>query len=530
MAAHRSPRLAPHLVRLAGAFATAGALLVALAVTSGCDAFHDLTHEPNSGWCCITPSVCQRWSASGEPTPVPCTKPGEVCDEANTHCVPAECSSDQECSSDPARPVCADNRCVACTVEMPNACPATASACVMNACAACSDDSPCERFAETPHCGGGACVECRADVASDCAVPTPICDDGTCRSCRPGDCASGICDADRGTCIADTDVAWVAKNGQDTGTCTRSQPCLTIGRAINQLGKRPWLHVAASGEPYAETAATPGAGVQISGKTLTILGAGATLTTTRNGDAALLIEGAANVVVDGLRIADAGGTSGDGILCRNTGTAEPTLTLRATTIETNGGRGINATSCTLNIERSKISSNAQGGASLSSSTFRIRGTFITGNGNGTGVQATDFGGLRATAAGPTSVLEFTTIAGNAARSAFVSGAICTSTGTTPVRLANNIIFGNTPGSAQTSGVGCSFAYSVIGPEPQDGDHIINADPRFENADQGNYHIKAGSPAIGAADPAATLAVDFDGEARPMPANTRADVGADEVAQ
>jgi hypothetical protein len=52
------------------------------------------------------------------------------------------------------------------------------------------------------------------------------------------------------------------------------------------------------------------------------------------------------------------------------------------------------------------------------------------------------------------------------------------------------------------------------------------DPKFVNVGQSDYHIMATSPAKDAADPAATVKVDYDGD--PRPANGRSDIGADEV--
>jgi hypothetical protein len=446
-------------------------VLALVALTAGCDFFHDLTHERNPGFCCEDPAWCKQWNAPG---PIACENPGEVCDVVNNVCILAECSGNQECT-DPAQAICMRGRCESCADNM-------------------------------------SCASLEGK---------PICDDGTCRACRSGDCSSGVCDTATGACVAESDVAYVSKSGQDSGTCTQSAPCRSIGRGIDQLGARRWLHVAASGEAYAETAMTPGAGVLISGKTVSIVGAGATLTTTRNGDAALLVEGPSTIVVEGLRIANAGGTSGDGIACRNIGQSSPMLTVRSVEIRNNGGRGVNATSCALTVEASTIANNPGGGIQTTGGSVTILNNMIVSNGANT-----PFGGARID--NPESLIfRFNTIADNLASATSAAGVRCEAVaGQT---LSDNIIVGVLPD--QVSAINCTLAYNLSN-ENLGGNNITTALPAsslFVRPADGDYHSMATSPAVGAADPAALVSIDFDGDPRPMPAGTRADIGADEVA-
>jgi hypothetical protein len=76
---------------------------------------------------------------------------------------------------------------------------------------------------------------------------------------------------------------------------------------------------------------------------------------------------------------------------------------------------------------------------------------------------------------------------------------------------------------------CVHAYSIARPGTvPPGTGNSGMDPMFENTTTGDLHLKAGSPALGAADPASMLTgpaeFDIDGNKRTSPA----DIGADEV--
>lgn len=466
----------------------------ALSLIAGC---YDITHARNPGFCCEDPARCQEWGAPG---PVSCEAPGEVCEVAYNYCVPTECSSDAECT-DPARAIC-----------------------TRGLCKPCADDLACAPF-----------------------EGSPICDGGTCRACRPGDCVSGVCDPDVGTCADEVEVAYIAKRGEDSGSCSRAAPCLTIGRGLAQLGARRFLLIAASPEPYAEAAAAAGAGVSITDKIVTILGEGATLTTTRYGDTALRVTGIATVVVDGLRIANASGPAGDGVACQNAGQSSPMLTLRRVEVTSNGGRGISATSCnlvldrstvtnnsgrgidtndsTVAIERSMIMKNMGGGVATSGGTVTVRNNMIASNGSAVSV----YGGvsLSQISAAASLTFAFNTITGNVGIVNARTGVDCAQV-FAPLTLSNNIVYGNqVAGSgAQVGGANCAFTYSDVGPQSAPGVGNISADPLFVDPANGNCHLRASSPAKDAADPGATLDVDIDGDRRPQ--GGRADMGADEA--
>jgi hypothetical protein len=98
----------------------------------------------------------------------------------------------------------------------------------------------------------------------------------------------------------------------------------------------------------------------------------------------------------------------------------------------------------------------------------------------------------------------------------------------PITFSNNIVYGNqVDGADQVGGMECIWTYSNIGPGGFAGPGNIDIDPQFVSAVQNDFHLGLQSPVIDRADPTATLATDFDGDARPHGAGR--DIGADERA-
>jgi hypothetical protein len=98
-------------------------------------------------------------------------------------------------------------------------------------------------------------------------------------------------------------------------------------------------------------------------------------------------------------------------------------------------------------------------------------------------------------------------------------------------VASNNIFlhvDNGTNTAFVSGSSCTATYSLFDTDvalPAETGNV-SGDAIFVNGAGGNYHLQTGSPGINAADPAATLATDIDGEMRPQ--GGRHDMGADEA--
>jgi hypothetical protein len=379
---------------------------------------------------------------------------------------------------------------------------------------ACTSDQQCS--GATAVCditGTMVCVQCTASESQACTGMTPTCgSDDKCRACSAhADCASDACLPD-GSCGTDSNVAYVDAAGSASNTtCTKAAPCSTIAKAL------------ATAKAFVKIHGTVDEQVSINNQNVTLLAdQGAKLTSTSNG-ILLEVKGTSQVSVYDLQISGASGTNGYGVSMPTGNTA--TLSISRAKIDTNSAGGVSGSAGTLTIARTEISGNAGGGVSLSSTSFDLENNFIVQNGGPTSL----VGGINlATVSGSGSHrLDFNTIAANAGTSTVNSGVNCGTVGA-PIVFSNNLIYGNTVsgGGKQIGGsANCTTTYSDVGPDAATGTGNINMDPMFVNAAQGDFHITAGSPAKDAADPAATLDIDIDGDSRPQ--GSGRDIGADE---
>jgi hypothetical protein len=274
-------------------------------------------------------------------------------------------------------------------------------------------------------------------------------------------------------------VAYVEAATPDTAPCTKVAPCGHISIALTTGKLTIKLHGTIDGD-----------GVTVDrGRVVTLLGdPGATLTRRAGGGPVVLATGTGTrLSIYDVAIADAGPTS-IGIVMPSS--SAPNVTLVRTTIRNNPGGGISAAGGSLSIEQSTVS--------LSSATGAVMIAIDASAGNR---------------------LEFNTFYDNIAQSG-VGAAIQCSAGAFVAR--NNILYGNgTLASPQQIGGSCGHAYSIVLPGTlPPGPSNRAADPRFINPEAGDFHLGAGSPAIGASDPGSDLcgaaSIDFDGAPRVKP--------------
>lgn len=382
----------------------------------------------------------------------------------------------------------------------------------------CSSSEQCA--APTPACDIDlmACVQCTPAEAGACAGTTPVCgSDNMCVGCsKHADCASSAC-LPEGSCGSDSNVAYVAPTGSDTSQCSKMAPCRTVAMAL------------AMNRPYVKFVGTTDEAVTVnSGRVVTFLAEpGAKLTRTSGSGAIVTVrdDGTSLSVYD-LSISDApNNPSGIGIVIPAAAGA-PAVALARATVSNNPGGGISVSGGTLAVSQSTISGNQGGGISISNAQFDITNNVIAKNGGPSSlVGGIDF--QQIPAAG-TRRLEFNTIAANVGNATINSGVSC-GTVVAPITFSSNIIFGNvvSGGGRQLGGsVNCLATYSDIGPDAILGTGNINVDPLFVNLLQSNFHLQSSSPVKDAADPAASLAVDIDGDTRPQ--GDGRDMGADEI--
>lgn len=362
------------------------------------------------------------------------------------------------------------------------------------------------------------CVQCTMNEHDACTGTKPICVDRACQKCTEhAQCtASNVC-LPNGSCADEAQVAYVQAGGSDSA-CTKLAPCSTLDAGVQT--NKPIVKIAAG--TIADDKLTT-----IDGKAVMILAdPGARLTRTNQGVILEVQNTGTDVQIYDLEITGGADTISPAIFIPSGGA--PKLTLTRVTIDTNIGSGILAAAGLLTLSRSMIRENAGGGISIKGAQFDITNSYIVYNGS----NASAFGGL-AVSQIPTDGkhrLDFNTIsANNSDLTLAVNGGVNCSSIAAPLLFDSNIVFGNNVSSGGTQIGGdamCAATYSDVGPDTISGVGNINADPMFVNPAQSDFHLVSTSPARDAANPAATLADDADGDARPQ--GQQRDMGADEI--
>jgi len=368
-----------------------------------------------------------------------------------------------------------------------------------------------------------------------CSGATPVCGaDEACHACAmDAECASQTCLPD-GSCASPLDVLYVSPTGSDLATCMPDDHC-SLARALALIdGTKSTIRLDPAHYNLLATIVLP--------HDLHLVGRGAILDRNAAGSGDVLdIPAGTHIMLDYVTVVGGDGASGHGISCTGA-----TLTLREVTIQGNGGcaiissacqlvvshsqllnnqdTGIAATTSDVTLVRSLVLGNANFGLDLASSTFDVENNVIAKNGGPNGLGGVFVGALHGGTVGRR-VFAFNTVTQNQGQFGSVSGVVCDQSIVVALAMTSNIVVNNA-GPAQVSGGTCAWTYSDITPGPVSGTGNLSSDPLFVDPAHNNFHLQLASPARDAADPAATLAVDLDGDARPQGAGR--DMGADEI--
>jgi hypothetical protein len=451
------------------------------------------------------------------------------------------CNGEADCTAKdiPIGSVCADglvcrgDQCIAQLCTSSTQCDAAAPYCIAELCSeTCSEDAHCPGFGEDPSegfCVAGDCVACR-DSAS-CPTSAPVCDAGTCVGCNDNaDCASDVCDVDTASCIDEQDVLYVDTSGSPTSDCTRGDRCSLVHAMAIASSTRNAIRLGSGGH------------------NLGGMGPAAPITVTIYGPGTLVGDGGA---YDGatLRVRDAVWNGNAGTTNTAVNLAMGTIDLRR--VELNGYYNFIQTG-NLTIRDSKVRSTMPNTGPL----FALAGE-VAGLGGATANRGSTLviersvvdGGDPAVNVGFSSSFQISnsvflnqganagwfSVNGDAANtsavrfSTFYNGILkCGTTGNGFFVSSNNIYVNARVGAPADTATGtrCTHSYDLVRPQATalaGFENLLGAQPQWVNPFSGDFHLESTSPAIDAADPAATETVDFDGTARPQGAGR--DIGA-----
>lgn len=421
--------------------------------------------------------------------------------------------------------VCRGNQCIAETCSTSTDCDAAAPFCVAQKCAeTCTADDQCPGFggdSMLPYCIGGGCVQCRDNV--DCPDDRATCDRGACRGCESNsECDSELCDIPTGTCIAEQSIVYSAPTGVMTGTCTKAAPCelgfaldvATTVRSIVKLGPGTYALTKTLADAH---------GISVIGDQSTL-------------QSVFLDFKAGTLRMRDLKLLNTN------VQCKPTVVGGPMPTLELERVDDDMST-ITGNPCAITL--TQVSAHADGtssqgytfvnslGEQANSGAPANRGgvvtidrsTFDAGYIGLYSYSSVKIANSAFTNAGTVGALNYTQLLNNSASSisfsTFYNARVLCPFGTAVINLRNNIIVNNAPAApADTvTGSGCTHNYELIAPQstPLVGSTavILNQDPLFVNAPTADFHLQASSPAVNAADPTATLAIDFDGTTRPQ---------------
>lgn len=453
-------------------------LLLVVALVAGC------TRE-NAAFCCIDAEDCAKQGVQ---------EGGRLCTDGLS---------------------CVDNKCVASTCAT-SGCASSAPVCEVttDVCVGCAGSTDCMRFPATNVCdvASGACVECAAN--GDCDAAKPVCDGAVCRTCKlDSECPSAAC-ADDGTCVPEANVVYLSPTGTDAVPCSKTQPCLRLFFAQQQVtnGRN---HIVFAPGTYTFPLVLQ---VSANATQLFIHGGGATLSGTSDDG---LLELTSPAVLRDIELENSAGTA---LVASSTVTVERvkvristpfTAAIRSSGVVTlrdvdvrSAGCGVRLNGGSLQVDGVTITGGTKGICAQSPTVVNWVNLMIAGT--------TDVG---AELPGVSGTIAFMTITETGAGGTGASGLSCTFS---QLQIASSIIWTPAVTARPTIEGPCSVTSSIVGPTGVIG--AMNVNPQFVAPATNDFHLSGGSPARDMAN--AGPAHDFEGD--PRPRGARFDLGADEA--
>lgn len=315
----------------------------------------DCTEDPAKGFCVnnactgCTAALCA--SAVDGGVSLVCASSGPAAGQ----CV--ECTSDDQCTKDPARSFCVANTCAGCQTAAADACSARTA--IQPVCAATGPLA-------------GQCVECAA--SSDCKVATkPICTSNVCGACTADSQCAAKLGANPGVCLGHID-----------GRCATDADTIYVGTIGGATCSDSATNAGSVQAPYC-TAQTGIGTAKLKSKPLVVI-AGTLSPSSPVISTNLVVVGKSNATITPAAVTDGIAIMSGEVYLRN-------LTVKGSA-STSTGVGIAAAAgATLHMDTCAVKDNPGGGILLNGAAFDIKNTSVTGNGPGTFGGATPWGGI-----------------------------------------------------------------------------------------------------------------------------------------
>lgn len=339
--------------------------------------------------------------------------------------------------------------------------------------------------------------------------------DGAMAGCAAdSECPAGVCHESTGECVAEASVLFVAMGGDDSGTCTRAAPCGTIGKASTLLAPgKDTIAVAAGTYPGVFTLSMPAllSGPSTDPKAVFLTSPNASSIIARFDGAAVFVEG---VSIGGNTTTNAP----QAVTIHNAAD----VTFDRVIVRDNDATGVFVSGSTLTVRRYEAFASDYGVLANETSTIHVDRAYVHGN-TSAGLAAAGVYDVTNTFLAKNAI-GFIPFNNNTGTLDFVTFASQTSTvisSTHAIPCTNSIFWMNPSGPSAMVAV----SYSMFSGTAPAGTGNFQGDPMFANEPMGDYHLGMTSQAIDRANPASTMATDYDGA--PRPSGTARDVGADE---